>query len=141
MKQEQADFKPKDLNEAIQYLLSQISTSEESTKTLEDFVDDERGFIVELHFNSGMSMRNSWNLWWYENHGYEGWPTDKPEIVKYFNDELDIYHADDMSGIIMTSLFRTYFNAPLDLPQQVKRYHDHWLKYSGNINPMLDSAK
>lgn len=135
MKKE-ADFVPKDLDDALHYLLQSISQSEESIKALEGFADDERGFLGELHFHTGMAMRNDWNLWWHENHGYEGWPKDKPEIVRYFN-SIDIYHADDMSGIIMTSLFRTYYNKPLDLPGQIKVYHDHWLKYSGNINPML----
>jgi len=47
---------------------------------------------------------------------------------------LEIYHADDMSGIILTSVYRSFFGLSLDIESQIKPYHEYWIKYSGNIN-------
>ncbi len=93
-----------------------------------------------FHFTIGMNIRNSWYLWWHEDHGYPNWPSEKPEIIKYFN-SIEIYHADDMSGIIFTTVFRKYYNKPIDLESQIKVYHEHWLKYCGNINPNIKEVK
>ncbi len=128
-------FQPQNLDEAVDYLLSQISSDEKSIDFLEEFENDEDGFICELHHFTGMNMRNDWYLWWHKDHGYKLWPQEKPAIVKFFND-LDIYHADDMSSIILHSTYRKYYNLPLELDKQVSYYHNYWLEQCGNINPM-----
>jgi hypothetical protein len=128
-------FQPENLEHAVDYLLSKISDTEDSIKSLEGFYDNERGFISAIHFSIGLNIRNAWFLWWHDDHGYPAWPSEKPDIVKYFN-SIEIYHADDMSGIILTTVFRRYYNKPIDLESQIKVYHDHWLASCGNINPM-----
>lgn len=127
------DFQPVDLEDAISYVLSFIKDNDRAA--LDSFKDDQNGFIGALHFSFGMGLRNEWFLWWYKGHMYPHWPDTKPLIVKWFN-EKQIYHADDMSSIILTSVYRRYFDIPLDLENQIKKYHDFWLKQQGSINPM-----
>lgn len=128
-----SNFQPNTLDEAVDHVLSHI-TDEESIKFLEQFENDERGFLGELHHFYGQNLRNNWYLWWFEDHGYESWPVEKPAIVQHFND-MEIWHADDMSSIILTSAYRKFFDRPLDLPSQIQRYHDHWMRSNGSIRP------
>lgn len=127
-------FQPKNLNEAVDHILQNLVSEDNSIKFME-LNDNERKFISKLHFLYGMWMRNSWYLWWHEGHAYESWPKEKPPIVKFFND-LGIYHADDMSGIILTTVHRKYFNKPIELEAQVQKYQAYWLDKVGSINPM-----
>lgn len=72
------------------------------------------------HFGLGMWMRNNWGLWgggklkeWFISHG--------------------IQHADDMSGIILTSYWRHLNNVPIELDAQIAYYRDYWR--DKNIDP------
>ena len=105
---------PKNLNEAISSLLSDIDP-----KDLENLKKD--GQPTGWHFSGGMAMRNNWGLW-------KG-----SELAKYFN-SLGIYHADDMSGIIMESLVRTVRGLPIDIEGQVKHYREFWDKNDPKVN-------
>lgn len=67
---------------------------------------------------NGMAMRNSWGLW-------SGSP-----LAQWFYTK-NIYHADDMSGIISESYQRHINNQPRELDEQIKKYHAHWEKYHG----------
>jgi len=127
-------FQPKDLEDAISFVLEN-AVNEESKEFFDKHENDERGFVGELHHFFGQNLRNSWYLWWFANHKYETWPAEKPLIVEWFN-RHDIYHADDMSSIILTSTHRRYFNKPIELDKQIERFHKFWLKSVGNINPM-----
>lgn len=71
--------------------------------------------ICRLHHNLGRWVRNNWKLW-------ESGP-----LTKFFN-ELDIHHADDMSGIIIESFWLHLRNEPLELERQIKFYQDFWKK-------------
>jgi hypothetical protein len=127
------DFQPKDLNEAVDEMLKNMSKDQENIEFLKKHEGDERGFISKLHMFFGRNIRNDWFLWWHEGHPYDSWPNEMPSIVKYFNN-IQIYHADDMSGIILTSVYRKFFGLDLNLEEQISVYHDHWIKYSGNID-------
>lgn len=127
------NFQPKDLDDALAHILSFFTP--ESAEFLKQYENDERGFLGQVHMFAGMGMRNDWYLWWWKDHTYESWPKKKPDIVDWFN-RHEIYHADDMSGIILTSLHRRYFNRDLELNEQIKKYHEHWLRQCGTINPM-----
>ncbi len=69
-----------------------------------------------FHFQLGMSLRNDWSLW----------EKDMP-LVKWFN-ERGITHADDMSAIILTSIWRRVRGVDLDLEGQIKSYQDYWIR-------------
>ncbi len=66
----------------------------------------------------GRSIRNAWGLW------------TGSELSQWFY-EKDIYHADDMSGIIIESYKNTIEGKSIDLENQIKLYHKHWEKCYG----------
>lgn len=74
-----------------------------------------------VHHSFGMWLRNTLQLW------HEGPP------VKWFNDH-GIYHADDISSIIMQSLHRRQNKKPIDLEGQIKKYRDYWDKTEPSVN-------
>lgn len=120
---------PNNLDEAIKFLEAFYFEDISEIKKM-----NEIEFNSSSHFGLGMYLRNIWFLWWSPNHGYDSWPKEKPKIVEYFN-AIDIYHADDMSGIILTSFFRKIKGLDINIPEQVKKYKIHWLKqgYKGGI--------
>ncbi len=92
----------------------------------------ESSAIGMTHFTLGMWMRNNWYLWWSEelakDYDDKGYPQEKPLLVKYFNEVLSIFHADDMSGIIITSYHRKLNNLDLNVEKQAKKYQNFWNK-------------
>lgn len=124
---------PSNLDEAVKKLLDIITQDEFQVNELEKYKDSELEFTSSIHHFLGRNLRNEWNLWWYENHKSKTWPKEKPKIVEYFNN-LKIYHADDMSGIILTTVYRTFFHLPINLDKQIEVYHNHWIKQTGNID-------
>lgn len=120
----QIDLLPKDLDEAIDLLKNFFQENLEKIKTM-----SEQDFRDSSHFGAGMFIRNTWFLWWYKDHKNEGWPKEQPPLNKIFND-LGIIHADDMSGILMTSFHRSLVGKDIGLEGQVKYYLDYW-KNSG----------
>jgi hypothetical protein len=66
----------------------------------------------------GMLLRNDWSLW----------EKDTMPLVKWFN-ERGITHADDISAIILRSIWRAR-GVDLDLEGQIKSHQDYWI---GNI--------
>ena len=60
------------------------------------------------------------------------WQKQSP-LYQYFN-TIGIFHADDMSGIIMESVWRKIHNKPLELDEQVKKYRDYWQKHQPSVN-------
>ena len=81
----------------------------------------EKEFINLTHHGVGTCLRNTLNLWG------EG------PVVEYFN-KLGIYHADDMSCIILTSLWRTHNNLDIKLDTQIKTHIDYWDKVDPKVN-------
>lgn len=66
-----------------------------------------------LHHQLGMYLRNNWGLW------------TGSDLKDWFNSK-DIWHADDMSGIILDSFKRRLNKQPIDLEGQIKQYQDYW---------------
>jgi hypothetical protein len=97
---------PTDLNEAIGYFDNKWTKKEKL-----DFIHDS---LKNAHFSSGRWIRDNWI------HGERD-----TVLVKYFN-QLGIYHPDDISSIILTSLYRKLTNKPIDLDGQIKKYKDYW---------------
>lgn len=101
---------PIDLSDAISFFECKWSKED-----LDSFKNkEENTSTAELHFGTGMSIRNNWKLW-------DG----TSDISKYFRD-LGIYHPDDMSSIILTSLHRKLNKKPIELENQIKYYQDYW---------------
>src|SRR5271168_3777024 len=76
--------------------------------------------VGRYHFGLGMWMRNNWGLW------------GGGKLKEWFNAQ-GIQHADDMSGIILTSFWRHLNNKPIELDAQIEHYRDYWRKK--NIDP------
>jgi hypothetical protein len=83
---------------------------------------EEKRVVGLYHFNLGQHLRNDWKLWD---------ESDKSKLVDYFN-KLGIYHADDMSGIILLSFHRHLNSKPIELEKQVKVYEKFWALKFGN---------
>ena len=111
-------------------------TIEQAVKTLTELYSQslpqitamsQKDFKVFVRFGAGMFLRNTWYLWWHEGHYYDKWPKQKPELVKYFNN-LGVVHPDDMSSILIASLYCQVHNMPLAVEAQVENHKDYWRK-------------
>jgi len=80
---------PSNLQECIVQLdiILNASSKQEIKASTED------DFVVMAHFGLGAWMRNHWKLW------------GNSRLSKHFHD-LQIYHADDMSSMILTAYHR-----------------------------------
>ncbi|NDJ00080.1 hypothetical protein GWA97_13400 [Flavobacterium sp. LaA7.5] len=99
---------PKDLKDCFIQINKSIS---DSTKV--EITNWEEKEMSRLHFGFGMWMRNNWQLW------------GGSRLSNYFN-EMEIYHPDDMSGIILTSYHRDLNKKDLKLDEQIKYYVNYW---------------
>jgi hypothetical protein len=85
---------------------------------------DDTWCVSSVHHSFRRWLRNTLKLW------HNGPP------VKWFN-EHGIYHADDMSSIIIQSVHRRHNKKPIDLEGQIKIFQDHWDKYDSKVNKGL----
>jgi hypothetical protein len=101
---------PKDLNEAIEYFETSWSKIEkENFKAL-----PENEAVTNSHFGVGLWIRNNWI------HGNRD-----TSLISYFH-KLGIFHPDDISSIILTSLHRDLNKTEIGLPAQVESYKAYW---------------
>ena len=101
---------PKNLKDSIDTLVGMLSD--------EDFLSFKNGTEEEMqgqHHFLGRYLRNEWGLW------------QESRLAKWFNNK-GIHHADDMSGIILTSFWRELNSEPIKLDEQIKHYQDFWEK-------------
>jgi hypothetical protein len=105
---------PKNLDEALEILWN-----EKNIQFAKEAKSD--NFTGALHHGFGTGLRNGWNLW------------GKSPLTEWFN-SVGIYHADDMSGIIMDSFWRKANGKDIDLEGQIKVYRAHWDEYCPDIN-------
>lgn len=101
----------KNLEEAIAFVISMNTGTDLDNWT----AMEEDAAVCSVHMSGGMNMRNELNLW-HEN-----------DLTKWFK-TIGIVHADDMSGIIFTSVHRRLNEKELELDKQVKKYQDFWKK-------------
>lgn len=77
--------------------------------------DTEKNALAKAHHGLGQWLRNNWGLW------------SESELKTHF-EGLGLYHADDMSGVILTSYHRHKNNKEICLEEQVQHYKDFWAK-------------
>lgn len=124
---------PKDLDEAVKWLIELIESKIENKLFVE--ANSENDWVGKTHHGLGMTLRNGWYLWWSpvlakkakEDDPETDFPQEIPSIVAWFHDK-GIYHADDMSGIIFTTAYRRYKKQPEELEKQYKTYINFWKK-------------
>jgi hypothetical protein len=103
-------YVPKDLDDCFAQLKKMLP-AEEIAKIRDGGEKD----MIDYHFGLGMWMRNNWGLW-------KG-----SRLAKWFNSH-GIYHADDMSSIILDSFWRHLNGKQIRLEDQIKRYQEFWKK-------------
>ena len=75
---------------------------------------EESNAVTGLHFGLGMNIRNNWGLW--DRKGY---------LYEYF-ENMEIYHPDDISSVILTSYHRMLNDKPIEINKQAKHYQEYW---------------
>ena len=104
------EYQPSDLNDAISYLTCQWSeTDKEEFKK-----DEEQTAVTKLHMGTGRAIRNDWGLW-----------GKRSKLSKFFKSR-GIFHPDDMSSIILTSLHRSLNRKPILFEEQIEYYKEWW---------------
>jgi hypothetical protein len=110
---------PKDLEDTIEQL--NISFSDSLKNNIRNLPENQ--FTAEYHFETGLAIRNNWNLW-------QG-----SRLSRYFH-RKGIKQPDDMSGIILTSFHRQLTGKDIDLDGQIKNYKQYY-KESKRINKLV----
>ena len=108
-KEEKIEYIPKDIDDCFEELKKMFDDSD-----LNEFVKDstEKDMEGQHHF-LGRNLRNNWGLW-------------SGSILSEWFNEKGIHHADDMSGIILTSFWRHLNDEPIKLEEQIRYYQDFW---------------
>ena len=102
---------PKNLEECFEQINFYWTDSLKSE--VENMTEDD--FTAKAHFGFGRWMRNNWGLW------------GGSRLRTYFN-KIEIYHPDDMSGIILDSYHRYLNKKEIKLEKQIIFYQDYWSK-------------
>lgn len=71
---------------------------------------------VGLHHSLGRWLRNNWGLW------------QEDSVLHLYFKKLGLWHADDMSGLILDGFWCHLRNEPFDIDKQIKSYQDYWEK-------------
>ncbi|QGK74411.1 DUF6794 domain-containing protein [Flavobacterium sp. SLB02] len=100
---------PSSLDESLHYF--EKNWTESAKNSFKSKPENEA--VTELHMTVGMWIRNNWI-----RNGNES-------IVKECN-TIGIYHPDDISSIILTSLHRKLNHKDLNLEKQAQHYIDYW---------------
>jgi hypothetical protein len=119
-KQNKPALKPKDLTESISYFEEKWTD-----KQKDDFIKDS---LKNAHFTVGLWIRNNWV-----------YGKRDTNLVKYFN-SLGIYHPDNISSIILNSLYRKLTNKPIELEKQVEDIKAAWTVVSECKKKQVDIA-
>ena len=112
------DRVPATVVEAIKMFWDALEEPEK--QSLKDVDEDQ---LVVFHHTLGEDIRNAWTL------------TDKNSILVNQFKELGVSHADDISGIILTSVYRKLHKKPLNLKGQVAKFKKYWMNEIGKEMP------
>jgi len=111
MENDEKAYIPKNLDETILQLDKEFDDS-----TKQSIIEmNEMDFICDLHFSTGMWIRNNWGLW------------GGADLTNYFNN-LGGHHPDDMSSIILTCYYRHLKHQAYELDKQIRYYQDYLKK-------------
>jgi len=84
--------------------------------------ESEEEATIGYHHTLGREIRNGMELW-----------NEESPMSKWFH-YIGIYHADDMSSLILTSLHRKYNNNIIDVKGQLKKHIGYWNEVNPDIN-------
>lgn len=115
-----ASAPPQSLDQALDILARELPA-----ETIAHIKQSSEADMIEYHFTLGLAMRNCWGLW------------SSGPLYNYFH-KLGLFHPDDMSGVILTSLWRRIHEQPLELTEQIKYYKEYW-RLSRDPDPKSNS--
>lgn len=99
---------PRNLDEAVEMVKEVLTEA--------DIASIKNGLSpIDVHFTTGMNIRNDWSLW------DKGNP-----LVKGFWERYGIDHADDISGIILDCVWRDILGEPRRDRQIAKENKKYW---------------
>ena len=105
------DYVPRDVDDAIATLACQLPP-----RDLQELTAASEEDLALYHLGLGMGVRNGWGLW------------GDSRLAHHFR-EIGIQHPDDMSAIILDSLWRRLHDQPPDVDGQVEYYQEYWAAY------------
>lgn len=99
---------PANLGEAHRRLLQELPP-----QTIEEMRAGTEVEMVRYHHGPGTWIRNEWGLW-------RG-----SRLARYFN-AMGVHHPDDMSGIILETLWCRLHDQPFRLQERVAEFAEYW---------------
>ena len=109
----------KTLDDCIEFVVNLQKGNEKEFQNWMSMHEDDA--MINAHHGIGQWLRNTLGLWF-----------DGP-CVPWFN-QIGIYHADDMSSIILISTHRKLNNKDIELKKQVEYYRNYWEEVNPNVN-------
>jgi len=88
---------------------------------------NETKFLAAAHHSLGRTIRNVFKLW------------EPNSVLSIYFKDLGLHHADDMSGVILTSFHRYLNNKHFYVEEQVEYYKNYWKKKG--VNEEVFNAK
>lgn len=110
------------------WLYDQTSQMDEVSRANILAIDNPDG-MHQFGFSVGMGIRNYYGLW-HEN-----------GLTRYFNNVLGVYHADDMSGVLLEALWHRVHNKPYDPTPMIEKCRKHWKQSGCNMKGEQINAK
>ena len=105
------DIVPSNLNDAVNILTEAMTPHDIKNIKASEFSP------TSLHFSVGILIRNEWDLW-----------DVKSRLVNWFRDNYGVDHADDISSIILDTLYRDITGQPRQDKELAKKHIAHWEK-------------
>lgn len=102
-------FAPVTVTDVVSFLVANLS--EEDVRAIREIPECD---MVRFHHSLGRQLRNHWGLW----------NEDSP-LHRYCRG-IGLWHADDMSSVILTSLWRQLNGQELRVDDQVRKFQDYW---------------
>lgn len=114
---------PKNLNECFT-VLDEIflESPDEEKEWFKNALEEEA--VGSFHTGLGRWMRNTWGLWSRD--------TDLYHLMR----SMELWHADDMYNIIMTSYYRKMNGKELNLKEQIETHIKYWKDYEQTNGPV-----
>lgn len=100
---------PNTLAEAVEILEKELSP--DSLYRIRNMDKDD---LAGMHHTLGRHLRNNWGLW-----------TEDAPLKKHMM-RLGFTHPDDMSSVILESLWHKLNNMPYDVKAKVQEFQDYW---------------
>jgi len=108
-------LKPQTIVDAVKILLLAFKSNKIKQEEMEHFKNlDENQMLVGCHHSLGRWIRNNYLLW-----------DETSSLHKEFK-SIGLWHADDMSSVLLVSVHRILNHKPIKLEEQIQYYQEYW---------------